>query len=193
MNLTTQLFDAFASRPRPTADRIIKSYAHEGDELRELLADLKREELSATDIRRYVRDNLWMLTPEAFKYLLPALMAHALGSSGSSFSIDVELVGMLTAPSRADIIEKYARLSQMPLVGGLTPAMLDMVGKQELEMFDAGDTSAAFHERVDDLTRAEGEAVLAFLETLRKEHAENYPFGELETAIDRHWSRYRSA
>jgi len=188
MNLKDTFFQAFASRPRPAADRIVKSYVHEGDDLRDALADLPREELSFADIRSHVRDNLWMLTPEAFQYFLPAFMTISLmpGASGSSFVN--ELVEALTAPTRADILDKYALLAKMPLVGGLTAEMLETIKEQELERF--GNTLAAFDDRVGDLTQAEGEAVLTFLETLRKEPAENFPFGELENAIDRYWARF---
>src|SRR4051812_1723965 len=190
MNLTAKFFQVFASHPRPTADRIVKSYVHEGEELCSTLADVTREELSAADIRNHIRDNLWMLTPEAFRYFLPAFMAISLTPDGSASSFAVDLVEALTVPARADIIKKYEWLSEMPLVGGLTSDILETVNKQELEMFDSGDIPAAFNERVGDFTRAEGEAVLAFLETLRKEYAANFPFGEVDIAIDRYWSRF---
>ena len=190
MHLKGTFFQAFASHPRPGADRIVKSHVHEGDDLRDTLAALSREDLSLEDIRGHVRDNLWMLAPEAFRYFLPAFMAISLTPDASGSSFVNELVEALTAPARADIIGKYEQLAEIPPAAGLTLEILETVNKQELEMFDSGDTMAAFADRVGDLTQAEGQAVRTFLETLRKESAENFPFGELETAISRYWGRF---
>jgi hypothetical protein len=55
-----------------------------------------------------------------------------------------------------------------------------------------GTPTAIVHERFDDLSAAEGSAVLAFLEAFRDEHGADFPFGELDVAINRHWSAFRT-
>jgi hypothetical protein len=66
-----------------------------------------------------------------------------------------------------------------------------MLRAQQLEWFDSGTPTAIFHERFDGLSDAEGAAVLAFLAAFRDAHGADFPFGEVDAAIDRHWSRYR--
>jgi hypothetical protein len=42
------------------------------------------------------------------------------------------------------------------------------------------------------LTPAEGSAILDFFVALQEAHGADFPFGELEIAVDRYWSRYRA-
>ncbi|MGC1248543.1 MAG: hypothetical protein WA865_20210 [Spirulinaceae cyanobacterium] len=69
--------------------------------------------------------------------------------------------------------------------------MLELNRKQELEGFDSGESLAAFHERFDSITPEEGKAVLTFLLALTESYEEEYPFGELDKAINRHWISYQ--
>ena len=53
--------------------------------------------------------------------------------------------------------------------------------------------SRIFHERFDNISQAEGEAILFYLEAFNKEHGENYGMSnDLKLAIDRHWEKYRA-
>jgi hypothetical protein len=71
--------------------------------------------------------------------------------------------------------------------------MLELLREQQLEYFDSGEQLAQFHERFDSLTVEEGKAVLAFLVTLKEYYNKDFPFGELDKAIDRHWIRYETS
>lgn len=102
-----------------------------------------------------------------------------------------ELIGALTLPSRRDVEESLDRLEQLPRGAGLRdPRIADQLRAQQLEWFDSGTPTRIFHERFDDVSAAEGAAVLAFLEAFRDQHGANFPFDELDTAIDRYWSRF---
>jgi len=193
MSLRSRLFDAFASRPRPPATQILRpEVSHEGGHLRELLAAKTSHELSEYEIRTEVEGNLWMLAPEAFRYFLPAFL-HAALESYTSLSVFVsELVGALTEPSRADIEEAVDRLAQGPPGLRLPDDMPELLRKQQLEWFDSGTPLTMFHERFDSLLPAEGAAILAFFIALQEAHGADFPFGELQTAVDRYWARYRT-
>ena len=194
-DIKTLLFDAFASRPRPAATRILRQGVgpHEGTDLRELLAAKTPPEITNYESRTVIEGNLWMLTPEAFLYFLPAFLHASLGSYASVSVFASELIGALTKPSRADIVDAFDENARPPSEFGLPNDMTGLLRSQQLEWFDSGTPTAIFHERFDNLTRTEGAAVLAFFDAFREAHGANFPFHELETAVDRHWARYRAS
>lgn len=192
MNLKAGFFNAFASRPRPTATQIIRPGVshYEGDRLRDFLASKTSTDLTDDELRTVVEGNLWMLTKEAFLYFLPAFLHASLESYASVSIFASELIGALTEPSRADVVEA---LDQLASERSLPEDMTELLRKQQLEWFDSGTPAAIFHERFDDLTHAEGVAILAFFDAFREAHAADFPFGELETAVNRYWGRYRDS
>ena len=181
---------AFASRKRPSELALLREpVGSEGNRLRALLASYEPAELSAEAIRTIVEGNLWMLGPEAFRYFLPAFMEAAL-SHYSSLSVFVsELVGALTEPSRDDVVQALDLATRVP--GGLGSS--ELLRDQQLAWFDAGTPTAIFRDRVEGLTDAEGNAILAFVRILADAHGADFPFDELQTAIDRHWGRYSAS
>jgi hypothetical protein len=195
MSLTPVLFSAFASRPRPAASQIVRAAAgrHEVAGLIELLAGKSAAELTAAEIRAAVEGNLWALTPGAFRHFLPAFMSASLESYESVSVFVSELVGALTEPSRADVVDAIERAARNQHDLGLPPGAAETLRTHQLEWIDSGIPLAVFRERADDLTPAEGAAVLAFLVALREARGADFPFCELETAIERHWNRYRTS
>lgn len=193
MNLKALFFNAFASRPRPPASQILRPDVshHEGDHLRELLATKTSTELTDYELQTVVESKLWMLTPEAFLYFLPAFMHASLKSYASLSVFASELIGALTEPSRMDVVDVLDRVAQVSSELGLPGDMIELLRKQQLEWFDSGTPTANFHERFDSLTHDEGAAILAFFVALQEAHGADFPFEELETAIDRYWARYR--
>lgn len=193
MNLKTLFLNAFASRPRPIASQILRPAVsdYEGKHLRELLATKTSVDITDYELRTIVESNLWMLTPEALLYFLPAFL-HASLESYESVSVFVsELIGMLTEPSRTDVTEALDQLAQNPSELGLPDDMNELLRKQQLEWFDSGSPTAIFHECFDNLTHDEGAAILAFFVALQEAHGEDFPFDELENSVDRYWARYR--
>ncbi len=193
MNLKSLFFNAFASRPRPTPTQIIRPVVRhpEGDHLRELLATRNSTELSDYELQTVVESNLWMLTPEAFLYFLPAFLLASLESYVSVSVFASELIGALTEPSRTDVVEGLDQLARFQSELGLQNDMNELLRKQQLEWFDSGTPASIFHERFDNLTHNEGSAILAFFIAFHESRGANFPFNELETAVDRTWSRYR--
>jgi hypothetical protein len=156
------------------------------------LADRAVEDVSVHEVNTVFEGNLWALTPEAFRYFLPALMHACVASYGSVSVFAAELVGALTKPTREDVLSTLDRLGQLPPGISLgDPATAGILRQQQLEWFDSGAPTAVFHDRVDGLTAAEGLAVLSFLESLRDRYGTHFPFGELDAAIDRHWAGFR--
>jgi hypothetical protein len=194
-DLNALFFDAFASRPRPTATQILRPGVrpHEGNHLRELLATKTSTELTDYELRTVVESNLWMLTPEAFLYFLPAFLHASLESYASVSVFASELIGALTKPSRTDVVAASDQIARSPSELGLPGDMTELLRKQQLEWFDSGIPTAIFHERFDNLTHSEGAAILAFFVAFQEPHGADFPFDELETAVDRYWARYRAS
>lgn len=194
MNPKALFFNAFASRPRPPDSQILRPDVshHEGDHLRELLTTKISTELTDYELRTVVESNLWMLTPETFLYFLPAFLHASLKSYASVSVFASELIGALTEPSRTDVVDALDQVAQFPSELGLPGDMTELLRKQQLEWFDSGTPTAIFHERFDNLTHVEGAAILAFFVALQEAHGADFPFEELETAVDRYWARYRT-
>jgi hypothetical protein len=150
-------------------------------------------EISVSDVTTLFEGRLWMLTPEAFLHYLPAMMDLSLTAYDDVGTFAAELVSALTEPSRADVVEALDRLDEVPSGLGLDDALTAELRRQQLEWFDSGAPTALFHDRFDEVTVAEGKAILGFLEALRRDHAASFPFGELDRAIDRRWSEFRSS
>jgi hypothetical protein len=186
-------FSAFASRPRPSPERLVRSTvdAHESRRLRETLATTASTDLRDPEIRAFVEGNLWMLTPEAFLYFLPAFLTSALDAYRSNSVFASELLGALTEPSASDVTDALDRLARPPAGVGLPSEVVEALRKQQTEWSESGAPEAIFRARFSDLTPAEGSAVLAFLDSFLKAHGADFPFDEIDTATDRHWSRYR--
>jgi len=166
---------------------------HESDRLRELLGTKTSADITNYDLRTVVEGKLWMLTPEAFLYFLPAFLHASLESYASVSVFASELIGTLTEPSRTDIVEALDRVAQSPSDLGLPADMTDLLRKQQLEWFDSGTPTIIFHERFDNLTHAEGVAIFTFFVAFQEAHGADFPFNELDTAIDRYWVRYRDS
>jgi len=193
MTLKSRLFGAFQSHPHPAAADIVRQEVTAGgDRVRDALAEKPAPEVTVHDVNAVFEGNLWMLTPAAFLHYLPALMDLSLTRYGQVSIFASELIGALTEPSRDDVVASLDRLEDLPPELRLSdPAVSGELRRQQLEWFDSGTPSGIFHERVDGLSADEGGAVLAFLEAFREQHGENFPFGELDAAIDRHWARFR--
>ena len=186
-------FEAFASRPRPAAERMLAGDASgEGEALRVRLASRTSRDLSATDIREVVTGNSWMLAPDAFRYFLPAFFSVTVKSYNSIPVFVSELVNALTEPRRTDIVKSLDRLERAPAGVGLSQDLNASLRKGQLEWFDSGAPAAKFRERCDGLTAEEGSAIATFFVWLKRKHAAAFPFHELDKALDRTWSRYWS-
>lgn len=192
MNLKTQLFNAFAPRPRPPATRIVRPIVsdYESKNLRDLLSTKTPAELTDFELRTVVEGNLWMLTPEAFLYFLPGFLHASLVSYETISVFASEIIGVLTKPSRADIVDGLDRIAQAHSELGFSEDMVELLRKQQLEWFDSGTPTANFQERFNNLTGAEGAAIFAFLVAFRNAYGADFPLGDLEMAIDRYWVHY---
>lgn len=184
--------DAFAGRVRPDpVDLVSRDSYGEGAQVRAVLTDRSVTDLTAEDINKGVEGNLWALSGAAVRYYLPGMMHLVLTRYDALTVFAVEVVGALTEPSREDVVAALDRLADLPPGLGLTEGPTgDLLRRQQLEWFDSGTPSAIFHERFDELTPAEGRAVLEFLEELRATRGDEFLFGEIDAAIARHWGRF---
>jgi hypothetical protein len=185
--LKTSIAAAFATRPRPSVDRILRPEAErEGGQTRAFLATASRESLSPADIGAKIEGKLWMFGPESFRFFLPALLIAVLDSPELLGAFATELVEALTRPTRGDIEEMLDRLDKAPEQARLVPQVTASLQHQLLSWFDSGIPEAVFRDRFDEITPPEGAAILAFLTALR---ASGRP-PPLERALDRAESRF---
>ncbi|GIG67031.1 hypothetical protein [Phytomonospora endophytica] len=189
MTLRNRLYTAFAARPRPSA-----LAQPEGGGTARLLGDglagRAVGDVTTDDVKGVFEGNLWALSPEALRYYLPALMDLALHRYREVSVFAAELLSALTEPSREDVVASLDAFERLPPAELRDPQIADALRRQQLEWFDSGTPTAVFHERFDGLTAAEGSAVLEFLTAFAAAHGENFPFGEVDAAVERYWARY---
>lgn len=191
MNNRIYFFHAFASCSRPEAAQIFRTAVeHRENNLNELLLRKTSEELTTTDIRTEIGGYLWMLSPQTFRYFLPAFMNATLENYEHLSVFASELIDALTKPVRNDITESLEQITQSQNKLSLSNELMEELSKQQLEWFDSGTPSAIFHERMKVLTLSEANAVLTFLNGFEKKYGADFPFEELKTAIERHWFQY---
>jgi hypothetical protein len=195
MNLRSRLLRAFESHPRPAPTNIVRPEIGSGGErVRDLLQNMTVDDVSVHDVNAVFEGNLWMLTKDAFLYYLPALMSLALTKYEKVSVFASELIGALTKPQRADVMRSLDMLDELPPeLAPFEGATADLLRKQQLEWFDSGAPTAMFDERFGTLSAGEGAAILEFLEAFREQHGANFPFGEVDAAIDGHWAQFRGA
>jgi hypothetical protein len=187
-----RFFEAFASRPRPSATQMLRpTVGANGDRLRALLTTKTPEKLSPADLRSEVEGNLWMLSAQAFRYFLPAFLHAALDAYSSVSVFASELIGALTVPLRESVSGAIDRLGEASPEIGLPKDTAEVLREQQLEWFDSGTPTAAFRHRFEELTTTEGATVLDFLQAFQRTHGQDFPFDELQTAIEHYWSRFR--
>ncbi len=192
MHLKNLFYDAFAKRPRPEANQILRHGVARGDELRNFLVGKTSETLTAEDIRTEVEGYLSLLSPEAFLYFLPAFLHASLAHDDIVSVFSSGLIGVLTKPNSQDGIDALDRLREiLSEATGLTDDTLNQIEKQQSEWFSSTIPETIFHERFNNLTHDEGAAILAFLIAFEKDFGMDFPFDELKTAIDRHWYQYK--
>jgi hypothetical protein len=182
---------AFAHRSRPDYRQLVEpTVGREGDNLQAWLDTAVPATLTAEALREQVEGNLWMLTPEAFRYFLPGFLVAGLAHYDRLGAFVAELVTALTVPLREDVVKALDRLERFPVdVVGMAPAPLGPLRQQQLDWFDSGHPVAQFQARIETLSAAESAVILQFLTLLRDRHADDFPFHELDMAIDRRWAR----
>ena len=96
-----------------------------------------------------------MLTPEAFRYFLPAFLNLGVESYDLLANFVAELIGALTKPTRDDVLQSLDLAAQVPSGMGLSPDTLRDLRQQQLEWFDSGKPLATYRERIDGLSAHE--------------------------------------
>jgi len=180
---------AFEHRPRPEPDELVSSdiFHFEAEAVKELLARMDRWELTTSDIKNVLTSELWMLTPKAFHYYLPALLAKLLEDYEALTLFANEVVDALIRPEVGDankILNRFNSMTEQELVRVAASKLHDW--------YDSAWPDAIFLHRFGTLSQEEGEAVLAFILAFREAHGEDFPFDELDLAILRFWQRFCS-
>jgi hypothetical protein len=103
-----------------------------------------------------------------------------------------ELISELTPPSRERVRESLDQLDEIPAIGGLSDEVKKRLRELQTEWSESSAPEARFEELYGEVSDAEGEAILAFLEALQAAHGEAFLGGEVGQAIETHWGRYRA-
>jgi len=192
MDYKTYFFEAFALCPKPLSTQVFRSTInYEENNLHKLLVNVTSRELATSDIRTEIGGHLSMLAPETFRYFLPSFMYASLEEYQKVSVFASEFIEALTKPSRDDIAQSFERMAQIPNNLSFSNETTELIQQQQTEWFDSGIPGTIFHERVNALIDSESLAVLTFLNAFKEAYGEDFPFGELETAIERYWVKYR--
>jgi hypothetical protein len=128
------------------------------------------------------------LSPEGYRFYLPAFMTMSVTDFPRAGLIPLEVVRSLTPPSEKDV-EGIQELAEA------TPE-LQPFGEEEWEglmstmrdhLRSGGPAESMFRERSSGFTAKQTAAIRDFLEYLLAVHDEDLPRGLVEQALDRHW------
>ncbi|KXF83034.1 DUF6714 family protein [Enterovibrio coralii] len=183
-NVIKQLKLAFGHRTKPHNQHLIVAdvFDPEKEPLEALLIAKEPWDLTPDDIREVVSSNLWMLTPAAFHYYLPAFLAAMLNDKGNIGLFSDEMVDSLTRPNIEDADSKLE-----PIAGRDEVQFVRELRGFHHEWYSSGWPDTLFLQRYGTLTDDEKAAVLTCIEAFRERFGNDYPDDELGEVIARYW------
>ncbi|MDD1780483.1 hypothetical protein LRP49_04640 [Enterovibrio sp. ZSDZ35] len=180
-----QLKAAFSQRKKPDNQHLLVTDAldPEREPLEALLIQKEPWDLTPDDIRDVVSSNLWMFTPVAFHYYLPAFLAAMLKDKGNMGLFSDEMLDSLMRPRVGDADRKLERFE-----GKSESQFIAQLGGIFHEWYSSGWPDTLFLHRYGTLSEPEKQAVLAVLTWLQTYAKNEYDEDEIKEVIERHWN-----
>lgn len=180
-NIETQAINSFRDLPHPEAGNIVidDSGDHlECNQVKENFLPYSWQALPL-EIMKNNDSALSFLTPEAFRYYLPAYLVASLNYFEELDTIPLNIVHYLTLPVEVDPILKLEFLRNKE-----GPGLSELL-QRELEQTDL--RVHRFFERMAGFSVQQSATIKNFLAYLHEHHHTYFDLGEPGTAINRYW------
>jgi hypothetical protein len=164
--LCRRIHDSFGPLPYPGDDRLVTGNYYEDERILRLLKGFHWQEVSWLNLDQ-LRDALLYLTPEGFRFYLPAFMIICIQDF-----------------YRADVTVHY-------VMNGLTltraaDARWNPSRAEEYERYWRN----CFFERVSGFNAPQAKVIREFLEHMRDVYGEEFHRQEPQTALERYWHQF---
>jgi hypothetical protein len=137
-----------------------------------------------------LRSALAFLSPEGYRFYMPAFMVLSIVDYDGADVISGEIVQSLTPPRDTDVDALRALAQEHPeRLPVATDDWQRWVNTCE-HAFRSGAAERAFFERTGPFSSGQRQAVRQFLEHVRDVHGADFPGGEPQIALQRHWAAF---
>lgn len=187
---------AFGDAIYPGDDRIStdSTRGSEGYDINRRLAGHHWRDVSLETLDQ-LRDSLPLLSPEGFRFYVPAFMIYCVADRGRADVMVDSLIGMFTVPGAADFEETLKAMDQFrashPGHASSLPDNTYHSVMASLEQYHvSGERERFVLDRISGFTAEQGRAIRRYLEYMRDVHGDDFLRNEPQTAIDRWWQRF---
>jgi hypothetical protein len=165
-DLRLRIDEAFGEMPYPGDEHIVACNCWECADIKSALKGRHWRDLSFESL-----DHRWealtFLSPEGFRFYLPAFMIILIMDYDRADMIDIVVIGRLTLPCASDCEPTHQQ--------------------RFAEYYRSGEAEHWFFERVSGFNEAQSKVIRQFLEYMRDAHGVEFLNREPETAIERYW------
>ena len=195
--LRAAIVDAFGSMPYPGDDRIVDDYAGydpERDEVKRVLKGHHWRDVSF-DMLDNLRDSLPFLSPEGFRFYVPAFMIYCITDFSRSDVASQSVINNLTIPSIADFEERRKetdefRASSPEDTRSPPDELYESALASQADFYHSGEKERFIRQRLSGFCPKQGKVIRLYLEYMRDEHGDQFMFNEPQIAIDRYWHQF---
>jgi hypothetical protein len=185
--LLRHMEESFGGLPYPGDENIAARGDGSGDaeRLRKALKGLHWRDVPF-EVLVSVRSSVSSLSPEGFRFYLPAFMSFSILDPSRADVIPEFLIGALTRPDASDIDKVREGLRLLP---PKNPEHGELYLRAMEELYSSGKQERFFFERVSLFDRAQSRVIREFLEYFEN-RSEGYYSEEVATAIARYWYQF---
>lgn len=195
--LVDAIAGAFADADYPGDDRIVSSSTgpdFERDAIKRLLKGLGWRDVAPGTLD-LLRDSLPFLSPEGFRFYLPAYMVYCLNDFyRADVAID-NVVHSLTVPC-ADDLERMQkgfgdyRAGHPEEARALPDDVHESVMRAQADFYDSAANKKFVLDRISGFTAKQSRVIRRYLEYIRDVHGEEFLRDQPQIAIDRFWNKF---
>ncbi len=187
--LCLRINEEFGGMPYPGDEHIVfdNSGAHlECEEIKGALKGRHWRDVPFEILDR-LRSALPFLSPEGYRFYLPAFMIISIVDFRRADIIPDEVIRTLTLPHASDV-ERIRELAKLhPSMQPFPADEWEQILKTMAATYGTGGPEHTFFERVSGFNPAQCKVIRQFLEYMRDIHGAEFPNRDLEIAIERYW------
>lgn len=186
---------AFRDVVYPGDDRIVSPY--EGDLERESIRDTLKgrhwRDVSFDELDK-LRTALPLLSPEGFRFYLPAFMIYCASDFYRADVASHNVIRSITLPLVSDFEKRKRGMDDYRTNHPNDRSLPDQVYKDTLgaieQVYSSGDLEGLVVERISGFSAEQGTAIRRYLEYMASVHGEEFLSDQPRIAIERYWCRF---
>ncbi len=190
--LCLRIDESFGGLPYPGDEHIVldNSGAHlECEEIKSALKGRHWRDVSF-EILEELRSALPFLSPEGYRFYLPAFMVFSIADIYRADVIPDEVIRTLTLPHASDIDRIKELAKGHPEMQPFSSDEWEQILKTLADTYSSGTLERMFFERVSGFTAIQCTLIRQFLEYMQDIHGDQFPNGEPGIAIERYWYQF---